>query len=79
MVTAHVVHRWLVDFVVLHLATATLHHGLEAARLVSSYASTANLLQVLVINLIVTHLGAFLIYEVSLWVRQMLRRKLGYT
>lgn len=76
MVTAHVVHRWLVDLVVLHLTAAALHHGVETAWLVSSYASAAYLLHVLRVHLIVTHLGAFLVNEVSLRVCQVLRRKL---
>lgn len=66
MVTAHVVHRWLVDLVVLHLNAIALQHGFKAARLVSSYASTADLLQVL---RVMTHLGAFLVNEVSLRLR----------
>lgn len=72
VVTAHVVHRWLVDLVRLDLTT-TLHHSLKSARLVSSYASAADLLQVdWCRHLIVTHLRAFLVNEVSLRMCKML-------
>lgn len=72
MVTAHVVHRWLVDLVRLDLTT-TLHHSLETARLVSGYASAADLLHVdRCRHLIMAHLRAFLINEVSLRMCKML-------